>query len=294
MKKAVIMDIQRYSIHDGPGIRTTVFFKGCNMACRWCHNPESQRAEPEMLFYKERCIGCRACLLVCERGAHSMAGKIHQVDLSRCRDCEKKRACSDACPAQALCLCGTEMDAQQVLKEVLADRNFYGKEGGVTCSGGEALLQDEFLREFLPLCKKEGISTCLDTALHVDWERIEKLLEWTDLFLVDLKFMNRENHIRYTGVDNEKTIQNLYRLAEQNKPVILRMPLLARLHETEEEIRARRELLKRLPNVVRTDCFAVSNHGASKYEALQRDFLPFTGISDTQAYKERCYDTDHI
>lgn len=294
MKKAIIMDIQRYSIHDGPGIRTTVFFKGCHMACQWCHNPEAQYPGPEMLFYGERCIGCTACFSFCKRGAHSLKGGLHQIDLRRCRDCPGMETCSDICPAEALRLCGRKMDSDQVMKAVLADKSFYGEEGGVTCSGGEALLQNEFLQEFLPMCKKQGISTCLDTTLNVEWERVEGLLEWTDLLLVDIKFMNRENHIRYTGVDGALTAENLYRLAALKKPVILRMPLIAQLHETKEEVAARKKLLERLPNVERVDCFAVTNHGAAKYRALQRTFTPFQGSVDAKAYKRSFYDSDYI
>lgn len=284
MKEAVIMDIQRYSIHDGPGIRTTVFFKGCGMKCLWCHNPESQNPDPEMMFYRERCIGCRVCNDFCKRGAHRFGAEGHQMDLARCRKCPSMRECSELCPTEALRLCGKNMSAQEVLNAVMADRNFYGEDGGVTCSGGEPLLWDDFLQEFLPMCKNRGISTCLDTTLNVEWERVEHLLNWTDLFLVDVKFMNRENHILYTGVDGDKTIENLQRLAERKKPVIIRMPLLARVHETEEELCARRRLLEKLPNVLRVDCFAVSDHAAAKYRALQRNFVPVQGIADAEAY----------
>lgn len=275
MRKAVIMDIQRFSIHDGPGIRTTVFLKGCHMKCQWCHNPESQNPEAEMLFYRERCIDCMACMAFCERKAHRMRDGKHEFDPKRCTGCTKMQECSQNCPAEALCLCGKEMDAMQVLEKVLADRNFYGEEGGVTCSGGEVLLQDEFLQEFLALCRKNGLSTCLDTTLNVDWERIERLLQLTDLFLVDIKFMNPSAHMRYTQTKGELTIENLHRLSEQNKPVILRMPLIAGLNNVQEEIESRRRLLKELSNVQRVDCFAVSNHGKTKYRALQREFRAF-------------------
>lgn len=269
------MDIQRYSIHDGPGIRTTVFFKGCHMACVWCHNPESQCVEPEMLYYGQRCIGCGSCILFCKRRAHSLEGGIHRVDLSLCRDCDQKEACSSICPPEALKLCGRRMTAEQVLTRVLKDRDFYGAEGGVTCSGGEALLQSGFLEEFLPLCKEKGISTCMDTTLNVDWKYVECLLSWTDLFLVDIKFMVNEKHIRYTGKDGRRSVENLLRLSDREIPVILRMPLAAGLNDNGEEAAARRKLLGRLKNVQRVDCFAVTNHGLGKYRALQRAEVKF-------------------
>lgn len=283
MKKAVIMDIQRYSIHDGPGIRTTVFFKGCHMSCKWCHNPESQRPEIEMMFYSERCIQCMECFSFCKRKAHSIVNGMHQTDLSLCRNCPRMGACSQSCPAGALRICGQEMETEEVLREVLADRDFYGKEGGVTCSGGEALLQDEFLLEFLPLCKGAGISTCLDTTLNVEWKRIERLLPFVDLFLVDLKFMDPEKHRYFSGTDGRLTAENLYRLSGEGKPVILRMPLLSGINDTKEEADKRKQLIEKLDNIQRVDCFAVTGHGAAKYRALQREFVPFNQGVDPEA-----------
>ena len=275
MKKAMIMDIQRYSIHDGPGIRTTVFFKGCHMDCKWCHNPESQRQSSEMLFYEERCIGCGACLSLCHQKAHRIEKGRHRVELALCRECSRMEICAENCPAQAMQMCGREMEAEELLEKVLADRDFYGEEGGVTCSGGEALLQGAFLLEFLSLCKAEGISTCLDTTLNVPWEEVERLLPFTDLFLVDIKFMDPKKHMQYCGTEGILTVENLYRLAKRGKRVILRMPILSGINDTKSEVRERRKLLADLPNVERVDCFAVTGHGAGKYRALQREFIPF-------------------
>lgn len=226
-----------------------------------------------MLFYREHCIGCGACLAVCQRGAHELQNGAHHVDLKRCQGCPDMESCAQACPAEAMRLCGREMDAEQILREVLRDRAFYGEEGGVTCSGGEVLLQTDFLTEFLPMCKREGISTCLDTTLNVDWGRVENLLSWTDLFLVDLKFTDRKAHVQYTGVNGERTVENLYRLSAVRKPVILRMPILAGVNDAAAEGEARGKILSELSNVVRVDCFAVTNHGAAKYRALQREYV---------------------
>lgn len=275
METATIMDIQRYSIHDGPGIRTTVFFKGCHMRCAWCHNPESWYGEPEMLYYEHNCIGCGSCIRFCQRGAHSLEQERHRVDLSVCRECGQKEECSSVCPSEALRLCGRKMTAPQVLQQVMRDKSFYGTQGGVTCSGGEPLLQSEFLEELLPLCKENGISVCLDTTLNVDWKRVERLLPWTDLFLVDIKFMEEEKHIRYTGTDGRKNVENLLRLSERKVPVILRMPLAAGINDGKEEAAARKKLLERLDNVQRVDCFAITNHGLGKYRALQRSEVSF-------------------
>lgn len=270
MKAATIMDIQRYSIHDGPGIRTTVFFKGCHMACRWCHNPESQRGEPELLFYENSCINCGECVPLCRKNAHSTENGKHRIDLSLCAGCTGIEACSRICPAEAMKLCGREMTTEEVLHQVMKDRDFYGSQGGVTCSGGEPLLQEDFLAEFLPLCKENRISICLDTTLNVDWKRVERVLPWTDLFLVDVKFMENDSQLYYTGMDGKRGLENLYRLSERNVPVIIRMPLIKGVNDTDKEITERKKLLENLKNVQRVDCFAVGNHAAGKYRALQR------------------------
>lgn len=228
------------------------------------------------MFYRQRCIGCGTCVDFCRKDARS------PVDLTKCLSCEEKEICAEVCPAQALQVCGKRMTAQQVLFEVLRDRACYGEEGGMTCSGGEPLLRTDFLEELLPLCRKEGISVCMDTTLNVDWEKVEGVLPWTDRFLVDIKFMNEKNHIQYTGRDGRKTVENLIRLSEYDRPVILRMPLIAGLNDTEEEIAARRKLLERLHNVERIDCFAVTDHAAGKYRALQRNIERFSRDKDPE------------
>lgn len=287
MGKAMIMDVQRYSIHDGPGIRTTVFFKGCHMACRWCHNPESQYTKPEVIFYQEQCIGCLCCLSFCQREAHKIEKGKHTIDLTICKTCTEKEKCTQVCPTEALRLCGQEIEAEELLKKVMVDRDFYGEEGGVTCSGGEPLLQEAFLQEFLPMCKEQGISTCLDTTLNVEWKKIDKLLPFIDLFLVDIKFMDKILHTKYTGMDGECLKQNLYHLSKLDKPVIVRMPLVFGVSDTGEEIEARRHFLTELSNVQRVDCFAVTNHAAAKYRALQRTYEYFNQGMDLDVLVEK-------
>lgn len=276
MESATIMEIQRYSIHDGPGIRTTVFLKGCHMACRWCHNPESQRGEPEMMYYPGSCIGCGACGSFCDRGAVGWEDGGHTVSLELCRDCGKKEACAKNCPAQALKLCGRVMTAEEVLEQVLRDRGFYGSgdllsRGGVTCSGGEPLLQGDFLRELLQYCRFEEVGTCVDTTLNVDWDSVERVLPFTELFLVDLKFMDDEKAAAYTGRDYRRARENLQALSGLGKPVIVRVPLAAGVNDTTEETSARRDFLSGLRSVLRVDEFYVTNHAAQKYLALQRE-----------------------
>lgn len=275
MEKAMVMEIQRYCIHDGPGIRTTVFLKGCHMRCQWCHNPESQRAEEEMMFYETRCVGCGDCLAVCERGAHSWTEGQHRIRLEVCESCSKKQVCMESCAAGALQVCGRWMDSESVLKEVLKDRQFYGEEGGVTCSGGEPLLQGDFLEEFLSGCKRQGLHTCIDTTLNVPWNQVSRQLENTDLFLVDIKMMDSKKLKQYTGCADEWTVENLKKLSERNKPVILRMPMLAGINDDDQELEERKRLMRQLHNIVRVDCFCVSDHGRGKYRALQRERTVF-------------------
>lgn len=285
MKTARIMEIQRFCIHDGPGIRTTVFFKGCGMRCQWCHNPESWDSGEDMLFYEERCIGCKECEKLCKRGAHRFTEKGHQTDLSLCRDCPEKQECIAACPTGALAACGRSIGEDELLQEVLKDVDFYGEEGGVTCSGGEPLLQHGFLAGFLRKCREKKINTCIDTALNVEWEYIEELLEYTDMFLVDIKAMDTKLHRRLTEVGNERILYNLKKLSEEKKPVIIRMPLIPGINDTKEETGARRDLLKQLSNICRVDCFAVTDHAASKYRAMQLPFHPFGQADADEAVK---------
>ena len=216
-RQAVIAEIQRFCIHDGPGIRTTVFFKGCPLSCDWCHNPETQKREPEMLFFSDSCIGCKSCQAVCERGAHRWTKEGHTLDLSRCAFCGKKEECARACPTGAMKVCGRKFSADKLLEEVLADRPFYGKTGGVTCSGGEPLAQAFFLAQFLPLCKEKGLHVCLDTSLNAEWETIELLLPYIDLFLADVKCLDPKKARRYTKADARLSRENLLRLSEKKR-----------------------------------------------------------------------------
>lgn len=293
MEKAWIMDIQRYSIHDGPGIRTTVFFKGCHMGCLWCHNPESQRPQPEMLYYANQCVGCGACAAFCKRGAHSLGEAGHQVDLSRCRDCPDKEECAALCPAEALRLCGREMTVEDVLAQVREDLSFYGgpqedvtQRGGVTCSGGEPLLQAGFVAQLLRACWEEGIGTCVDTTLNLPWNQVEQVLPYTDLFLVDVKMMDHALAREYTGQDPHWMVENLKKLTQLGKPVIVRTPLVPGVNDTAGESAAREALLAGMENILRWDTFYVTDHGAKKYAALGREDWLAGFLKDRDLRKE--------
>lgn len=286
MDKATIMEIQRFSIHDGPGIRTTVFFKGCHMRCLWCHNPESHEALPELMFFDNKCIGCGKCMELCHKNAHSIVEGKHVFQLSYCRTCDKKALCAENCAAQAIKLCGQEFTAEELMEQVLLDKSFYQTEGGVTLSGGEALLQTEFLTEFLPLCKENEISVCMDTTLNLPFETWEKLLPWIDIFLVDIKFLEEKKHMEYTKTEGHYVKENLIRLSDLKIPVILRMPIVAGINDTKEELELRKRFIKGLHNVKRIDCFPVGNHAASKYKALQKEMMRFNEGASTKELME--------
>lgn len=218
----MIFDIQRASTVDGPGFRTTVFFKGCNLCCAWCHNPESQSFQKELLFYKERCTHCGTCLEVCPN-------KLKTCML--CGECEKY------CPQEARVLCGKEHSVEEVTKKICADMLFYRTTGGgATFSGGECMLQLDFLTELLKACHENGIHTAVDTAGHVPFTSFEKILPYADMFLYDIKLMDSEKHRQYTGVGNERILSNLAKLLQMKKRVWIRVPIVPTINDSIEEM----------------------------------------------------------
>ena len=254
MIKARIFDIQRFSLHDGPGIRTTVFFKGCNLRCRWCHNPESQQPYPQRMFYKEKCVGCGACLEVCPRAFDAV--------------CENGLRCLSVCVHGAREITGREADVDEILHTVLRDQPFYRTSGGgVTLSGGEPLLQPEVAFFLLSACKAEGIHTAVETAGNVPWHTVETLLPVTDLFLFDLKGMDPALHRHNTGVTNGLILENARKLVGAGAKVRFRMPYVPGYNEREAPAAAAfaRELGCPL------ELMAFHNIGAGKYAALGRN-----------------------
>ena len=231
-----IINIQRFSLHDGPGIRTTVFFKGCSLHCFWCHNPEGIRPRPEIQFYPDRCIGCQECLAICPQGAHLFTNGTHEYKRSECIVCEQ---CVSICCTAAVELTGRRLSVEEVMNEVLADRAFYeSSDGGVTLSGGEPVLQKQFAQAILERSQQEGLHTAIETAGNCRWEDLAALLPVTDLVMMDIKHMDPVRHKEATGVRNERILANAKRLATAGKPVIFRIPVIPTVNDTTEEIGA--------------------------------------------------------
>lgn len=218
----VVFDIKKYSIHDGPGLRTTVHLKGCPLSCWWCHNPESISVRPAVLFRAERCIGCGKCANVCSEGAIAASGGGLSFDRALCVGCG---ACEEACPAGARDLCGREMTVESLMDELRRDEIFF-REGGVTFSGGEPLMQPDFLIAALEACGLEGYHRTVDTCGFVQGESLLEAGRNAELFLYDLKHMDSEKHKLYTGVGNEIILENLVRLTGAGAAVNIRFPFM--------------------------------------------------------------------
>lgn len=263
MTTGIIFDIQRFSLHDGPGIRTTVFFKGCPLRCLWCHNPESINSDIELAFYPHKCINCGSCILACPTGAlqnDDLKGKKYDGEI--CQRCWK---CAEACPSEALKVQGRRYTVEEVLIEVLRDLPFYKQsQGGVTLSGGEPTFQFDFCFALLEACKENDISTALDTSGFVSWEKLERLLPFVDIFLYDIKHMDSEEHKRLTGVPNEVILENLLRLDKVGKPIEIRIPIIPGYNDSEENIKAVSNFIKELKSIKGVKLLPYHKLGLSK------------------------------
>ncbi len=233
----IVFDIQRFSVHDGPGIRTSVFLKGCSLRCFWCHNPESIRPKPEIQFVAENCIACGECLLICPDAARSV-NDAGEIVYSR-QQCQVCGTCVETCFAGATLLVGQEMAVTEVMNEIMADRQFYDtSDGGVTLSGGEPVLQKAFTLAVLSRCQAEGIHTAIETAGNYHWSDLEALLPHIDLVMMDLKQLDPQAHRAATGVSNERILENARHLADTHLPVWFRTPVIPTVNDTPEAISA--------------------------------------------------------
>lgn len=268
-----IVDMKRFAVHDGPGIRTTVFLKGCSLACLWCHNPESISGRPELAYYEQKCIHCGSCVSVCPAGAHRMENGRHVFDRSKCIGSGE---CAKVCLGNALVFYGKEMTAEEVMSVVLEDVSFYEHSGGgLTLSGGEPLLQHLFCRELLLLAKKHALHTAIDTCGAIPWKNFESVVDLTDLFLFDVKHMNSAAHQRATGSGNELILENLTRLSETGKAIEIRIPLVPGINDDEENIAQTGRFLAKLKNITKVRVLPYHAFARSKYVALGKtDTMP--------------------
>ncbi len=266
-----ILDIKCYAIHDGPGIRTTVFLKGCPLSCEWCHNPESQRERSEILYYEDRCTLCGACISACKHGAISPDGERLVLDQSLCIGCGD---CVNVCPNGARELAGREMSVEQVVKEVVKDTLFYEESGGgVTFSGGEPLMQAEFVRAVAARCHELDIHTALDTSGYASESELMKAAKVIDLFLYDIKVVDDAVHLAHTGVSNRSILHNLRVLNEMRKRIWIRFPLLPGVNDDERSLSDLVDLLAPLRAVEAIQVLPYHRAGAGKYRRLGREYI---------------------
>ena len=266
MLTATIFDIERNSYVDGPGIRTTVFFKGCNLRCAWCHNPESQEFKPQMMFYKDKCKGCGKCKEVCPH------------NFEKCDLCGK---CTFYCPVDARKVCGKEYTVDEVFAEIIKDKAYYDNSGGgVTFSGGECMLQIDFLLEIIKKCKENGIHTVVDTAGHIPFENFEKILPYTDLFLYDIKMFDTQKHKEYIGVGNELILENLKKLFELGAKVWARIPVISNVNDSEEEMQKIKEFLDACGTPEKVELLPYHAMGENKYGAIGKETQVFKVPTD--------------
>ena len=269
MKKGLITDIQRFSLNDGPGIRTTVFFKGCNMRCSWCHNPETISHNKDIMFYNNKCIGCGACFNACAYGVHSVVDGEHIIDRNKCVLCGK---CVSGCYAEALVFSAKELTSDEIMREILQDKVYYDESnGGVTLSGGEVTCQKELALEIIEKCKENGIKTAIETNLLLPFEQIKELLSAVDLVMLDVKIFDGDEHQKHTGVNNKQILENLKKLDELGTSFIVRTPLIPEITDRQENLEAIADFLSGLKNILYYELLNFNPLGASKYKSLSSE-----------------------
>ena len=272
----LITNIQKYTIHDGPGIRTEIFFKGCPLKCLWCSNPEGLSSGRQVGVYPAKCIAnsnCSLCLTACPEGSNTPIRTCddHLLEIHENPECADCYLCADACPSGAIMIWGKRMTVAELMKIILEDRSFYIKTGGgVTLSGGEVMLQWNFAARLLKACKDTSINTCVESSLHCDPEHMMHVYEYTDLVITDIKHMDTRKHKEYTGVGNERILSNIKKTVELNKPLVIRIPVVADHNNSEENIRATAAFIREVLDnrITQLQLLPYRKMGTEKYASL--------------------------
>jgi pyruvate formate lyase activating enzyme len=268
--RGTVFDIKGFSIHDGPGIRTTVFFKGCPLSCHWCHNPEGQATQPELMVHESRCIRCGACVAACAQGALSEA---HGRIVRNAAMCTLCGACVEACYAEARELVGREVTVDQLMAEIERDRAFFDESGGgVTLSGGEPLAQPGFLVALLEACTAREIHTALDTCGFAPWETLERVRPFVNLFLYDLKLIDEGRHHEFTGVSNVRILSNLRALSERGHNIVIRVPVIPGINDDEDNVHQIGAFAAGLPRPHQLDLLPYHRTATDKYRRLNKAY----------------------
>lgn len=279
-----VFNIQRFSLHDGPGVRTTAFLMGCNLRCRWCHNPEGMQFAFRLQYDAKQCIGCGACAAVCPAGVHSVTDREHPLHFDACTLCG---ACIKACPAGALELTGREYTAEALAEQLCRDLLFYKEQGGVTFSGGEPLLQADFVAATAKLCRERGVPTvAVDTAGMVPRAAFEAVLPYTDYFLYDVKAVSNKVHRQGTGESNHMILENLRWLDGQGKAIYIRVPVIPSVNDAPEEIAAIGELVHSLRSVQEFRLLPYHTFGREKYATLGESLPECFAIPDDKTIEQ--------
>ncbi len=267
MVKGTVFDVQRFSVHDGPGIRTTVFLKGCPLRCLWCHNPESQRLQPEVFFQPANCLDCRRCFSACPEQALDR-DRPARVIRNRCTGCGE---CAAVCVTEALTMTGQEMMVEEVMDRIDRDAAFYATSGGgVTLSGGDPIAQVQFSVEILRRCQEKGYHTCVETSGQAPWSDLARILAHTDLVLYDIKAIDDRAHRRFTGVSNRRILDNARRAAELGKAMVLRVPVVPGCNDDPANLEATARFAASLPGCPAVELLPYHQMAESKYDRLGR------------------------
>ncbi len=281
----IVFDLKRFAVHDGGGLRSTLFLKGCPLHCPWCQNPEGMERSPALWYGPGDCLGCGACVAACPNQALRLEQRIH-IDASKCRLCG---ICEEVCPGAALKRIGEQMTAKEAAEALLRDRVFFGEAGGVTLSGGEALSQWRFGAEVLRLCKEAGVNTAIETCLFAPREALEAMLPVTDQFIIDIKILDLELHRKYLGAGNELILENYEFLVANQAKVLVRTPLIPGYTAAEENIRGIARYILSVDPDASYELLNFNPLCRSKYAAMERDY-PVGGKAFTAKEMDRFYE----